>query len=233
MTAARNRCNQSRQRGTAEVVSFGAARPATTASCRHSSGLLIKRQRAEGSGILCPHHIVTSPISFPVPLRPISFLRAAPSYSTTDDRKGIQKAFDNLTTVTPEQQQGHGPVVNALQKFGAGAIQGAGQPFVHPVDTIEGLGHAFAHPIDTAHSMGEQFNADPAKAIGNVVGGAGLGMAAEAGLGKVIPPIAKSISERVRGYKSPVIPDEIQNARQSRNGNPSGWSVYRQGLKMI
>jgi hypothetical protein len=107
----------------------------------------------------------------------------------------IQRAFDKAVTVTPEQQAGHGPVVNALQKFGAGAIQGAAGPFVHPLDTIEGIGHAIAHPQDAGHQIVQGAMDNPAGALGNLVGGGVLGGAAgEAGgaLAKVVPTTGKA-----------------------------------------
>lgn len=111
-----------------------------------------------------------------------------------DDRNGLQRAFDNLTTVTPEQEQGHSWLTNKAQEFGAGAIAGAGAPLVHPIQTAEGLGHAIAHPIDTAEGMAKGVWAQPASILGNLVGGADLGLAAAEGgslLGK-IPTKAKA-----------------------------------------
>lgn len=102
------------------------------------------------------------------------------------EENGIQRAFDKLTTVTPEQEKVPswmnptvGKVINRVQEFGAGAIQGAGQPFVHPLQTIEGIGHTIAHPIDTAESVYEGAKENPAQTAGNLVGGAVLGGAAD------------------------------------------------------
>lgn len=101
-----------------------------------------------------------------------------------------QDAFDKLTTVTPEQRAGHGAVVNAAQEFGAGAIQGAGAPIVHPSDTLDAIGHTIAHPIDTAKAVAKSAMDNPAKFAGNLVGGALLGEAAA--------PVAEGISGGVQ-----------------------------------
>ncbi len=102
----------------------------------------------------------------------------------------IQGAVDKLTTVTPEQQQNNlpqwipstlrdnlGNEINQAQKFGAGAIQGATAPIVHPLNTLNALGNTIAHPVDTAKAMYEQAKANPAQTAGNLVGGAVLGEA--------------------------------------------------------
>ena len=99
---------------------------------------------------------------------------------TPDSRNGIQRAFDDVTTVTPEQEKGHSWLTNKAQEFGAGAIQGFGAPFVHPIATIKGLGNTIAHPINTAEAVGSEAMEHPAQAIGNLVGGAVLGGAADA-----------------------------------------------------
>jgi hypothetical protein len=95
-----------------------------------------------------------------------------------DSRNGVQKFVDKLTTVTPEQQAGHGALVNQAQKFGAGAIQGFTAPIVHPLDTLSSLGHTVMHPIDTAQAMYQSAKDNPAQMAGNLVGGAVLGEAA-------------------------------------------------------
>jgi len=71
-----------------------------------------------------------------------------------DDRNAVQKFVDNLTTVTPKQEEATrnissvypqvGEVANIAQKFGAGAIQGLTSPFVHPLDTLQGIGQTIA-----------------------------------------------------------------------------------------
>lgn len=104
----------------------------------------------------------------------------------------LQKAqdrFDQLTNVTPEQQAGHGATMNAVQKFGAGAIQGVGAPFVHPLDTLGSIAQTIAHPLDSAHAEVNALYKDPAKFAGNVVGGAILGEAAA----PAIAPIAEAV----------------------------------------
>ncbi len=131
----------------------------------------------------------------------------------------LQRGFDKLTTVTPEQEQGTDPVTNQLQKFGAGVVQGFGQPFIHPLDTLGGLANSVAHPIDTANATVQAFKDNPAQSAGNLVGGLGLGAAA-GGLARRIPR-----PERFGGsYKSPVIDPATQNAEGLAKaiGNPSG-----------
>lgn len=103
---------------------------------------------------------------------------AANSQDSGDTRNAVQKYVDKLTTVTPEQEQGHSALVNRAQEFGAGAIQSVTQPFVHPLDTLSALGHAVAHPIDTGNQVARSAIEHPAQAAGNLVGGAVLGEAA-------------------------------------------------------
>ena len=105
----------------------------------------------------------------------------------------LHKAFDKATTVTPEQEQGHSPLVNRLQEFGAGAIQGAGQPLVHPWETLKGIGKVGSALMgneqdadDIVHGIK---NAPIAQTLGNVVGGAATGMGAEAAGGKLLAKI--------------------------------------------
>lgn len=92
-----------------------------------------------------------------------------------DDRNGIQKAFDNLTTVTPEQEKGHSPLVNRLQEFGAGVI-GTAEPLIHPVQAYEGVKNAVEHPSDAAKGVWASAKEDPwkfgAETLGNLVGSA-------------------------------------------------------------
>jgi hypothetical protein len=109
----------------------------------------------------------------------------------SDDRNIVQKYVDKLTTVTPEQQQGHSALVNQAQKFGAGAIQGVTQPFVHPLDTLSGMGQMIAHPYDTGKQMIQSAIDNPAQTAGNLVGGAVLGNAA----GEVAEPAAALVKK--------------------------------------
>lgn len=120
-----------------------------------------------------------------------------------DSRNAVQKFVDNLTTVTPEQEQGHSALVNEAQKFGAGAIQAATQPFVHPEQTLEGMGHMIAHPIDSAVAMGKNAAANPAQFAGNLVGGAVLGEG-------VAAPIAEGASNLAgRAASAAGIPERL------------------------
>jgi hypothetical protein len=89
-----------------------------------------------------------------------------------DTRNAIQRGFDNLTNVTPEQDAATPALLKPMAHFGAGAIQAAGSPLIHPIQTVEGMGHLLAHPIDTAESMYQSAKQDPAKFVGNLVGGA-------------------------------------------------------------
>jgi hypothetical protein len=102
-----------------------------------------------------------------------------PAPTQPDERNGLQRAFDKATTVTPEQEKipswmnpAVGNVINKAQEFGAGAIQGAGQPFVHPLDTLSGIGSSIAHPIEAAKAMGKGAMEHPFQTAGNLVGGA-------------------------------------------------------------
>lgn len=106
----------------------------------------------------------------------------------------VQRFFDKLTTVTPEQEKTPswmgptvGSVVNQAQKFGAGAIQGATEPLIHPVNTLSGLGNIFIHPEETAKGAWESAKENPAQTIGNIVGGTVAGMGAAEGAAKILP----------------------------------------------
>ena len=102
-----------------------------------------------------------------------------------DERNGAQRFMDNLTTVTPEQDAKTPGILKPLAHFGAGAIEGATSPFVHPLQTLEGVGKSASALFgndDDMHDIINGVKSDPAKALGNVVGGADLGgVAAEAG----------------------------------------------------
>lgn len=109
--------------------------------------------------------------------------------SASDDRNAVQRVVDKLTTVTPEQEAGHGKIFNAVQRFGAAAIHGATAPIVHPMDTLESIGNTIAHPIDSAHAEVDQLYKDPATFAGNAVGGAILGEVAS----PIIRPAAEAL----------------------------------------
>jgi hypothetical protein len=116
---------------------------------------------------------------------------AAPE-AAPDDRNAIQRGFDKMTEVTPEQEKGHSGIVNRMQEFGAGAIQGAGQPFVHPMKTLEGIGNMMAHPIDSLHNDVNNLEEHPAQFAGNLVGGAVTGDLAGEALGATAPKMASA-----------------------------------------
>ncbi len=101
----------------------------------------------------------------------------------------LQRGFDKLTTVTPEQEQGLDPITKGLQRFGSGVIHGFGQPFIHPLDTAQGLVNSVAHPRDTAEATVQGFKDDPATASGNLAGGLGLGAAVGGLAGKALAPV--------------------------------------------
>jgi len=106
----------------------------------------------------------------------------------------LQKAFDDLTTVTPEQEAGHSWLTNKAQEFGAGAI-GSLSPLIHPLDTLRGAAGAIAHPEETAKNVWAGVKEHPAQFAGNLVGGAVTGgLAAEAGAPLIarIPTKAKA-----------------------------------------
>lgn len=106
-----------------------------------------------------------------------------------DSRNFLQKAFDTATTVTPEQEKGHSWLTNKIQEFGAGAIQGVGQPFIHPIETAKGIAQFADNPLLSGGEMVHNAVEHPAQTLGNVVGSADLGLAGEATLGKVVDAI--------------------------------------------
>lgn len=101
-----------------------------------------------------------------------------------DSRNAVQRTVDSLTNVTPEQEAKTkaipyvGSALNQAQLFGAGAIQGATQPFVHPLDTLSGIGHMLTtNPVTTGKQMIQSAVDNPAGFAGNLVGGAVMGEA--------------------------------------------------------
>ena len=131
-----------------------------------------------------------------------------------DTRNRAQKFVDNLTTVTPEQEaaarnisSAHpqvGEMLNQAQKFGAGAIQGFTQPFVHPKQSLQALGQlaeAYVNPqigAAVAENTAKQAAANPAQTAGNLVGAATLGE-----VGKALAPIASDAANAVTSRISP------------------------------
>jgi hypothetical protein len=117
-------------------------------------------------------------------------VQSAPQ-AAPDSRNFIQKGVDALTTVTPEQRAGHGAIVNAMQDFGAGAIQGLTAPIVHPIQTIEGIGKVGSALLGDKESADQIVNGikqeGVAKNLGNLVGGAIFGE----GAGEAAAPIAR------------------------------------------
>lgn len=109
----------------------------------------------------------------------------------TDTRNAIQKGFDRFTTVTPEDEQGVGPVGRFAGRVGAGIVEGIGAPFMHPIQTIKGIGETISRgqgtPWGVAGEMArpavEDFVQNGAEKalphqLGNLMGGAALGEAA-------------------------------------------------------
>jgi hypothetical protein len=106
---------------------------------------------------------------------------SAPADAAPDDRNALQRGFDKLTTVTPEQEAGHSWLTNKAQEFGAGAI-GSLSPVFHPLQTVEGIANTVAHPVDTAKGVWADVKEHPAETLGGIVGAATTGgLAAEAG----------------------------------------------------
>ena len=105
----------------------------------------------------------------------------------------LQRAFDNLTTVTPEQEQGHSAPVNALQHVGAGFMQLA-SPLVHPLNAMEKAGDTLMHPHDTLNETIQGVKEHPWETVGNVLGGAALGGVA----GEVGPKVMEKIPTRAK-----------------------------------
>ena len=107
------------------------------------------------------------------------------SAPAADSRNVVQRFMDDLTTVKPAEEaipswmpDAVGHALNQMQKFGAGAIQAATAPLVHPEQTLSSMGNAIAHPINTGVNMVKSAIANPAQTAGNLVGGAVLGEAA-------------------------------------------------------
>jgi hypothetical protein len=186
---------------------------------------------------------------------PSSSYEASPSESaaSVDTRNGVQKFVDNLTTVTPEQQKvpswmnpAVGAVLNQAQKFGAGAIQGATAPFVHPQDTLRSVGNLIEASMFP--TQGAQFaqqaiqNAaqNPAQTAGNLVGGAvlseGAGALGEAmsGAARRTVLLGKTPSE---AYESALKPSttlsEAQRARMVQTGLENRIPVSKGGLETL
>lgn len=121
------------------------------------------------------------PIPEFIPAEQPDFIPAEQPIPAIDNRNKIQRGFDELANVTPEQEQGKPWLLNKAQEFGAGAI-GSLSPLVHPIKTIEGIGNAISHPEETAKSVWADVKEHPAQAAGNLVGGLVTGgLASEAG----------------------------------------------------
>lgn len=127
---------------------------------------------------------------------------SAPPDAAPDDRNALQRGVDSLTEITPEQDAKTPGFLKPLAHFGAGAIQGATSPFVHPLKTIEGavegvgkIGSALMGNEEDANDIVGGIKSDPAKFAGNLVGGAtdlGLMSEASAPLLAKIPTKAKA-----------------------------------------
>ena len=155
-----------------------------------------------------------------------------------DNRNWVQRQVDNLTTVTPGQEQSTssipivGPALNQAQKFGAGAIQGATAPFVHPVQTVEGIGNAIAHPVDTAKAMASSAVSNPAQTVGNLVGGAvlagGAGEVGSAAASQIADATPTAMKARAAGLLQSVahdanqVPVQLDNAGEAAS-NLMDW----------
>lgn len=170
--------------------------------------------------------------------------QSTPAEPAPDTRNGVQKFVDNLTTVTPEQEQGHSWLTNKAQEFGAGAIQGATQPFVHPLDTLSSIGHTIAHPIDTGKQMLQSAVSNPAQMAGNLVGGAVLGNAAGEAAAPAVQVIRKGAGRAVLlgntpegAYESALKPSttigEAQRANIVQAGLQNAIPVSKAGLEKI
>lgn len=140
-----------------------------------------------------------------------------------DTRNAVQKAFDNLTTVTPEQEQGHSWLTNKAQEFGAGAIQGVSAPFVHPEQTLAGLGNTVLHPVNTVEALAKSAMQHPAQTLGNVAGGAVMGAGLEAGAASDTASAARAalaertapIVESVKSTASKLVPSLVDGPSES------------------
>jgi hypothetical protein len=116
---------------------------------------------------------------------------APPTEAPPDDRNAVQRTFDDLTTVTPEQEKGHSWLTNKAQEFGAGAI-GSLSPLFHPVKTLESVPEAVAHPVDTAKNVWQNVKEHPAEAAGGLVGMADTAGLGEAAASPLLPSAARA-----------------------------------------
>lgn len=170
------------------------------------------------------------------------------NYSSTQDqqtappdtRNAVQKEFDKLVTVTPEQEQGHSWLTNEAQKFGAGVIQGLGAPIVHPLNTLSGVANVLAHPIDTAEAMAKSAYHNPAQTAGNLAGGALLGNVVGEGANAAVGTVGR-VAERAgvpaRLYESALKPSttigQAERGGLVRTGLDNEIPVSKSGLKDI
>ena len=168
----------------------------------------------------------------------------------TDTRNAPQRFVDNLTTVTPEDEQAAksipivGGAVNQAQKFGAGVIQGVAAPVVHPIQTLEGMGNTFLHPAQTVVNLGRSIAGNPSQTAGNVVGSALLGEAAApiaSAVGKVAGvPASRALllgKTPEEAYESALKPSttlsEAQRANIVQTGLQQGIPVSKSGLETL
>lgn len=117
---------------------------------------------------------------------------SSPPDPPVDTRNAVQKGFDELTTVTPEQEEGHSPLVNRAQEFGAGVLS-LGTPLIHPLKTLEATGNLLEHPMHTAYEIGHSASQQPfAQTLGQGAGASLLGAESE-GLPKALTPYRSSV----------------------------------------
>lgn len=148
------------------------------------------------------------------------------------DKSLLQRAqdkFDELTTVTPEQEAGHSWLTNKAQEFGAHVIHGVGGAIVHPLDALNGVGNAIAHPIDTAVAMGKSAIADPVGTAGELVGGALLGEAGAGAASAIAKPLGNAATKGLllgktpaEAYESALKPSITMNAAKKSNAVQGG-----------
>lgn len=132
------------------------------------------------------------PDFIPAPQQDFIPAETAPTATQEPEGNVVQRAFDKLTTVTPEQEQGHSAPVNAAQKFGAGAMRLA-TPLVHPLNAIEHAGDVL-HPQNTMSNLIEGVKEDPWGTAGTLTAGGALGGVA----GEVAPRVMAKIPTRAK-----------------------------------
>lgn len=157
--------------------------------------------------------------------------KAAP----VDDRNGLQRAVDDAAAPdSPQVRMSRGPVSNALNDFGRGATEMTLKPLVHPLDTAMGVGNAIMHPYDTAKGMAKSVVSDfqdngAAEAIPHLLGQVGGGIAASELGGKIAEPLAKPVSEGMKGMGGKIIDNTVGLTKKDVSHGAQPGRAYLEG----